>query len=31
MAQAGTDALVDSWKSKANLELSAEEEQKARV
>ncbi len=30
MAQARTDALVDSWKSKANLELTAEEEQKVK-
>ena len=31
MAQARTDALIDSWKTKANLSLSAEEEQKVIV
>jgi hypothetical protein len=30
MAQAKTDALIDSWKTKANLTLSAEDEQKVR-
>lgn len=31
MAQARTDALIDSWKTKANLNLSAEEEQKVMI
>ena len=31
MAQARTDAIIDTWKTKANLTLSAEEEQKVRI
>ncbi|UJR14610.1 hypothetical protein I4U23_001604 [Adineta vaga] len=31
MAQARTDAIIDSWKTKANLSLSAEEEQKLKA
>jgi len=31
MAQAKTDALIDGWKTKANLSLSAEEEQKLKT